>query len=49
MSQRITALRLNLAHLGHKKLISDCFECSFVDFSLLKYALTQAHVIKVFY
>ena len=27
-----TASRLNLAHLGHKKLIFYCFECSFVDF-----------------
>ena len=44
-----TASRLNLAHLGHKKLIFDCFECSFVDFFLLKYLLTQAQVIKAFY
>ena len=27
-----TALRHNLAHLGHKKLTFDCFECSFVNF-----------------
>ena len=45
----VTASRLNLAHLGHKKLIYDCFECSFMDFFLLKYLLTQAQVIKAFY
>ena len=26
-----TALRHKLAHLGHKKLNFDCFECSFVN------------------
>ena len=43
------ALRHNLAHLGHKKLNFDCFECSFVDFFLFKRELTQAQVIKAFY
>ena len=44
-----TASRLNLAHLGQKKLTFDCFKCSFVGFFLLKYVLTQVQVIKVFY
>ena len=44
-----TASRRNLAQLGHKNLIFACFKCSFVDFFLLKYELTQAQVIKLFY
>ena len=44
-----TALRHNLAHLGHKKLAVDCFEYSFVNFFLFKYVLTQAQVIRAFY
>ena len=43
------ASRRNLAQLGHKKLIFACFKCSFVDFLLLKYELTQVQVIKLFY
>ena len=31
----------NLTQLGHKYLILACFQCSFMDFFLLKYALTQ--------
>ena len=49
-----TALRHNLAHLGHKKLTFDCFVRSFVyffdfiSFDFL-YILIQEHVIKAFY
>ena len=43
-----TASRRNLAQLGHKNLIFAGFKCSFVDFFLLEYELTQAQVIKVF-
>ena len=44
-----TASRCNLAQLGHKNLIFAFLKCSFVDFFLLKYELTQAQVMKVFY
>ena len=44
-----TASRRNLAQLEHKNLIFACFKCGFVDFILLKYELTQAQVIKLFY
>ena len=44
-----TALRRNVAHLGHKKLTVDSFEYSFVDFFLFKYVLTQAQVLRTFY
>ena len=44
-----TASRRNLAQLGHKNLISACLKYSFIDFFLLKYALAQAEVKKVFY
>ena len=43
-----TASRLK-SHLGHKKLIFYCCKRSFVLSFLLKYALAQAQVIKVFY
>ena len=36
----------NLAQLGYKNLIFASFECSFMDFLLLKYELTQAQVTK---
>ena len=44
---RYTASCRNLAQLGHKNLIFACFKCSFVDFFLLKYELTQAQVINL--
>ena len=44
-----TASRRNLAQLGHKNPIFAYFKCSFVDFFSLKYELTQAQVIKLFY
>ena len=44
-----TASRRNLAQLGHKNLIFACFKCNFGDFFLLKYQLTQAQVIQLFY
>ena len=44
-----TASRHNLAKLGHINLIFASSKCNLVDFFLLKYALTQAQVIKVFY
>ena len=44
-----TSLCHNLAHLGHKKLTFDCFECSFLNFFSFKYVLTQTQVIKAFY
>ena len=45
----VTGARRNLAQLGHKNLIFAHVKCSFVDFFLLKYELTQAQAIKLLY
>ena len=47
--QFFTASRRKLAQLGHKNLIFVGFKCTFMDFFLLKYELTQAQVTKLFY
>ena len=44
-----TALRHNLAHLGHKKLAVYCFEYNFMNFFFFRYVLAQGQVIRVFY
>ena len=46
-AQQGTASHRNLAQLGHKNFIFAYFKCSFMDFFLSKYELTQA--IKLFY
>ena len=39
----------SLAQLGHENLIIACFKCFLMYFFSLKYALTQAQVINIFY
>ena len=45
----IAAPSCDLEQLGHKNLILACAKCIFIDFFLLKYALTQEWVINIFH